>query len=112
MKVVTTSSPFGSAVRTGVLLALRVLDESYPRELARFLNRALSTVQKALASLENDGMVAARAVGRTRLYRLNPRVQARRELERYLDRLLETEDSLRSRAAEQRRRPRRAGKPL
>ncbi len=112
MKVTDTSSPFGSNARTRVLLALQLLRESYARELARLLDLNLSGVQKALQSFERDGLVAARAAGRTRLYRLNPRAFARRELERYLERLLDSETELRARAACLRRRPRRTGKPL
>jgi DNA-binding transcriptional ArsR family regulator len=111
MKVTNASSPFGSYARTRVLLALQLLTESYARELARFLDLSLSSVQKALRSLERDGLVAGRAAGRTRLYRLSPRAFARRELERYLERLLEPEVGLRARAAGLRRRPRRTGKP-
>ena len=112
MKVNVSSSPFGSFARSRVLLSLQLLVESYPRELARFLDLSLSSVQKALQSLEKDGLVAARSVGRTRVYRLNPRAFARRELQRYLVRLLEPEAGLRARAASLRRRPRRSGKPL
>ena len=93
-----------------MLLALRLPSETYARELARFLDLNLSGVQKALQSLERDGLVAGRAAGRTRLYRLNPRAFARREIEAYLERLLEPEAELRGRAAELRRRPRRTGK--
>jgi DNA-binding transcriptional ArsR family regulator len=112
MKVTGNSSPFGSYARTRVLLALQLLGESYARELARMLDLSLSGVQKALQSFERDGLVAGRAAGRTRLFRLNPRAFARRELERYLERLLESEAGLRARAATLRRRPRRTGKPL
>lgn len=112
MKVMANSSPFGSRARTQVLLMLHLLTESYARELARQLDLSLSGVQKALGTLERDGLVAARPMGRTRLYRLNPRAFARQELARYLDRLLEPETELRARAASLRRRPRRAGKPL
>lgn len=112
MKVTSNSSPFGSSARTRVLLALHLLSESYARELARLLDLNLSGVQKAIQSLERDGLVAGRAAGRTRLYRLSPRAFARRELELYLERLLEAEVELRARAADLRRRPRRTGKPL
>jgi DNA-binding transcriptional ArsR family regulator len=112
MRVTVTSSPFGSLSRTRVLFALRLLGESYARELARFLELGLSSVQKALRSLERDGLVAAGVMGRTRVFRLNPRAFGRRELERYLDRLLEPEAGLRERASGIRRRPRRSGKPL
>jgi DNA-binding transcriptional ArsR family regulator len=108
--MVTRSSPFGGRARTGVLLALRLLSESYPRELARVLETQLSGVQQALRGLELDGLVAARTVGRTKLYRINPRYFAYDDLQKYLLRLTEPEEGLRSRIELMRRRPRRAGK--
>ena len=110
--MVDISSPFGGQTRTRVLLALRLLDESYPRELSRALGLPLSGVQMALRGLERDGLVAARTAGRTRLFRLNPRYFAREELRHYLLRLTEPDDDLRQRLAQLRRRPRRTGKPL
>src|SRR5258708_36572359 len=112
MKVMMDSSPFGSATRTRALLALSLLTDSYARELARVLELPLSAVQRALEGLERDGLVAARTVGRTRLFRLDPRYFAQAELQRYLRRLSEPESELRRRVADLRRRPRRTGKPL
>jgi DNA-binding transcriptional ArsR family regulator len=112
MAVKVNSSPFGAQGRTRILLALRVLGDSYPRELARLLESPLSSVQKALRSLELDGLVAGRSVGRTRLYQLNPRYFAADALFAYLSRLSEPEQGLKDRAAALRRRPRRSGKPL
>ena len=110
--LVSRSSPFGGQTRTLVLVALRLLDESFPRELARLLKVPLNGVQQALRGLEVDGLVAAGTAGRTRLYRLNPRYFAREELEDYLKRLAEAETELVERTATLRKRPRRAGKPL
>lgn len=110
--MVDMSSPFGSQTRTRVLLALRLLDESYPRELARLLEVPLNGVQTALRGLERDGIVTGRTVGRTRVVTLNPRYFARDELTRFLLRLTEPETTLRTRAAQLRRRPRRSGKPV
>ena len=110
--VVKISSPFGGQTRTRVLLALSLLGQSYPRELARVLEAPLSGVQKALKSLEIDGLVAGRAVGRTRIVQLEPRYFARDALEAFLRRLVEPETVLRDRTATLRRRPRRTGKPL
>ena len=105
-----SSSPFGGQARTRVLLALRLLDESYPRELARVLARPVSGVQMAVRGLERDGLVAGRTAGRLRLVRLNPRYFAREELQRYLLRLAGAEARLQNRVAEMRRRPNAAGK--
>ena len=110
--LVSRSSPFGGQARTLVLLALSLLEESFPRELARLLEVPLNGVQQALRGLEVDGLVAARSVGRTRLYRLNPGYFAREELEGYLKRLAAAEAGLVARTAELRKRPRRAGKRL
>jgi len=110
--VITDSSPFGSATRTRVLLALGLLEDSYPRELARVLGLPLSGVQRALQGLERDRLVAARSIGRTRQYRLDPGYFAYADLRRYVMRLLEAEEGLRRRAGALRRRPRRTGKPL
>ncbi len=106
------SNPFGGALRTRVLVALQLLEESYPRELSRLLDASLSGVQSALLGLESDGLVAARSVGRTRQYRFEPRYFALRELRAYLERLAENEPTLSSATAQLRRRPRRTGKPL
>jgi len=110
--LVSRSSPFGGKTRTHVLLALRLLSESYPRELARVLDTSLYGIQQALKGLEVDGIVSGRNAGRTHLFRLNPRYFALEELRRFLLRLAEPELELKRRIDELRRRPRRTGKPL
>lgn len=106
------SSPFGGLTRTRTLIALALLETSYPRELARLLDSPISGVRQALASLERDGMVAGRALGRIREVRLNPTYFARDELATYLARLAEAESELQGRVRSLRRRPRRTGKSL
>ena len=106
------TSPFGSQTRTRVLLVLSLLEQSYARELARVLRSSLSLVQKALLSLEKDGLVAIRSVGRTRVVTLSPRYFARRELRAFLNRLAEPDDRLKKAVSTLRRRPRRTGKRL
>ncbi len=110
--VIGQSSPFGGQTRSRVLLALRIMDESYPRQLARLLEAPPSGVLKALRSLELDGLVVGRNVGRTRVFRINPRYFAYEELRRYLAKIAEPDEELRERADAIRRRPRRTGKPL
>lgn len=110
--VKTASSPFGSTSRTEALLALRLLGQSYPRELTRITGIRLSAMQGALRSLERDGLVVARLMGRTRVFEINPRYFARGALLTYLDRLVEPDRDLQRAIASLRRRPRRTGKPL
>lgn len=112
MVVKTASSPFGGQARTRVLVALRLLESSYPRELSRILDVPVSAVSRATAGLERDGLVAGRLVGRTRVYVVNPAYFAKRELDGYLLRLADADAELRSRVAQLRRRPRKSGKPL
>jgi DNA-binding IclR family transcriptional regulator len=111
--VVKSSSPFGAQARTRVLLALTLLGDSYPRELSRLLQLPLSGVQRALQSLERDGLVAGRSAGRTRLFRLEPRYFAFEKLDAFLRRLAEPEAGLQRRVMSLRRRPARtAGPPV
>ena len=93
-------------------MALQLLEESYPRELARLLRVPVSGALSALKGLERDGLVSARALGRTRVFRFEPRYFAVREMRAYLARLAEADPSLSRRAEQLRRRPRRTGKPL
>jgi hypothetical protein len=111
MSVKSISSPFGGQTRTRTLLALRLVGESYPRELARILDAPLSGVQQALRGLESDGLVVGRTLGRTRVVQLNPRYFAADALGAYLLRLTAPEVELRDRVSAMRKRPRISGKP-
>jgi len=112
MLVKTLSSPFGGQARTRVLVSIRLLESSFPRELSRLLSVPVSAASRALAGLERDGLVVGRLIGRSRVYTLNPRYFAKQELESYLLRLSDADAELRKRTAQLRRRPRWAGKPL
>ncbi len=108
---VISSSPFGGQTRTRVLLALRLLRNSYARELGRILDVPVAPVQRALRGLERDGLISGRPVGRTRLFTFNPAYLAKRELAAYLARLADADPELQRAVASLRRRPRRTGKP-
>src|SRR2546426_9389556 len=97
--LVSRSSPFGGQTRTLVLLALSLLEESFPRELARLLEVSLNGVQQALRGLECDGLVAARLAGRTLLHRIQPPDFRRGEVKDYLETLAEAETQLTERTA-------------
>ena len=112
MTVISHSSPFGSLTRTRILLALRLMGSSYPREMGRLMGTALSAVQGALRSLESDGLITGRSEGRTRLFELNPRFFAASELRALLDKLAAADRGLQDAIATLRRRPRRTAKAL
>jgi hypothetical protein len=102
---------FGGRNRTNVLVAIRMLGETYPSELAALLGLRLFSVQSILASLEREGVVVSRLFGRTRRVALNPRYFASKELDALLWKVGKQDAALQRMLASRRRRPRRAGKP-
>jgi hypothetical protein len=105
------SQLFGTSTRTAVLVAIRLLEGTYPSELAALLGVRLYTVQSILVSLEREAIIVSRLMGRTRTVALNPRYFAHAELSALLWRLGAHDVELQARLAARRRRPRRAGKP-
>jgi len=105
-------SLFGNPTKTGILTALALLNESYPRELARLLNVSLSAVQVGVDSLERQGVIATRRVGTERRVALDRRYPGSRELKDLLFKLLDAQPSLVESIRATRRRPRRRRKPL
>ena len=103
---------FGTEVRSGSLLVIGLLGESHASEIARILNRAVSRVQAALVSLEEAGVIVSSFQGNTRRVRLNPRLPVLDELRALLNKLGMVDGPLQQKLAEERRRPRRRGKPL
>ncbi len=102
---------FGNRNRTAVLVAIRMLEETYPSELAAMLGLRLFSVQSIVTSLEREGVLVSRLMGRTRTLRLNARYLAAKELDALLWRLGEADVALQKQLATRRRRPRRSGKP-
>lgn len=102
---------FGGRNRTAVLTAVRLLEETYPSELASLLDLRLFSVQSILEAYERDGVIASRMFGRTRRVTLNPRYIAYKELDALLWKLGQNDTALQSKLAARRRRPRRPGKP-
>jgi hypothetical protein len=94
-----------------VLVSLRLLDETYPSELAQLLGIGTYSVQRVLEALEGEGVVVSRLMGRTRIVKLNPRYFAADELGALLWSIGKRDADLQRLLAAKRRRPRRAGKP-
>jgi hypothetical protein len=103
----------GSAGSEKVLMFLFARDEGYAREIARFFETDLAPVQKQLERFENGGVLVSRPVGRTRVFSFNPRYPMLEELRALLRKTLQFyPDDIREKLLMNRRRPRRAGKPL
>jgi len=103
----------GSRSRERVLIFLRAREEGYSREIAKFFDTDLAQIQKQVDRLEFGGVLAARPLGRTRLYAFDPRYPFLKELKALLDKALSFyPPDLQESLLLNRRRPRRRGKPL
>jgi hypothetical protein len=103
----------GSKNAERVLLYIFARNEGYPREIARFFNTDLKSIQKQMDKLEAGGVLVSREVGRTRPYIFNPRYPFLNELKSLLEKALsfysvEEQEEL----TMNRRRPRARGKAL
>ncbi len=105
------SKLFGSPTRTSILIAVRMLEDTYASELASVLGLSLYSVQRVLTSLESEGVVAIRSLGKTRRVTLDPRYAAHGLLAALLWELGAQDEALQHALAGRRRRPRRSGKP-
>jgi hypothetical protein len=103
----------GSKNAERVLIYIFSREEGYPRELARFFNTDLKSIQQQMDKLEAGGVLVSRQVGRTRPYRFNPRYPFLNELKKLLEKTLSfysqnEQDELMM----NRRRPRARGKAI
>ena len=103
----------GSLNAERVLLFVMARDEGYASEIAKFFKTDLYGIQKQLDKFERGGVLASKTVGRTRLYRFNPRYAFLKELKAILEKALAFyPDEQQERIRVVRKRPRRTGKPL
>lgn len=103
----------GSTNAERVLLFLVARDEGYATGVAKYFGTDLYGIQKQLEKLEAGGVLASHTVGRTRLYRLNPRYPFLNELRALMEKALSFyPEAEQERLRVVRRRPRRKGKPL
>jgi DNA-binding transcriptional ArsR family regulator len=79
----------GSLVREQVLLFMHARGKGYAREIARFFNSSLDSVQKQLKRLEEDSVLASEKVGRTIVYSFDPEYPFLAEVGYLMERLIE-----------------------
>jgi DNA-binding transcriptional ArsR family regulator len=104
-------SLFGNEMRTALLLLVAVLEETYPAELAKYLSTTISSVQRTLDKLEDDGLIASRQRV-VRSVTLSPLYPPAKELRALLLRIAEGYPEYKHIKESRRMRPRRRGKPL
>jgi hypothetical protein len=107
------ASLLGSKNAERVLIFVFAREEGYAREMARFFEADLKSIQNQLDKLESAGVLSSREVGRTRPYTFNPRYPFLAELKSLLEKALTfypEEES--EKLIMNRRRPRGRGKTL
>ena len=103
----------GSLSCERVLIFLRARSQGYAREIARHFKTGLAPIQKQLDKLEQAGVLYSELIGRTRVYKFDPRYPFLSELGSFLDKVLEFYPGQQREALlMNRRRPRRRGKSL
>jgi DNA-binding transcriptional ArsR family regulator len=102
---------FGTKMRTGLLMLIAVLEESYPAELGRYLGSSIPSVQRTLDKVEEEGLIATRPLV-VRTVTLNPLYPAVRELRAFLLRLAEGYPEYQQIKESRRLRPRRHNKRI
>jgi len=106
-------SILGSESCEQVLMFILARSQGYPTEIANFFKVSKLPIQKQMAKLEIGNVLASHLVGRTRLYQFNPRYPFLKEVKALLEKALTFyPESLQEELRMNRRRPRRAGKPL
>lgn len=106
-------SLLGSKNAERVLIYIFAREEGYAREIANFYETDLKSIQMQLEKFEKSGLLASRAVGRTRPYVFNPRYPFLTELKALLGKALSFYSANeREELVMNRRRPRARGKAL
>lgn len=95
------------------LIYLLLQGPGYGKRIAEFFGMSTNTVQKQLARLEADGVIASRLIGKVRQYELNPRYPFMEPLKALLKSAAAAyPPEVTKLLMVQRTRPRQAGKPL
>ena len=103
---------FGSKDKEFVLQYLLSKNEGYASKIARFFDVTPSQITKQLEALESGDIIVGYQVGRTRLYKFNPRYYFYNELEALLKRARDAyPDELKEKLLFNRSAPRKKNKP-
>jgi len=104
---------FGTKARELTLQYLLSFKEGYAREIAKYFDLSLPSVQNQLKNFEDAGLALSKMQGRTKIYFLNPRYAFLEELTTLLNKAKEYyKPELKNKFEMQRKRPRRPEKPL
>ncbi len=104
---------FGTKNRELTLQYLFTFGEGYAREISKYFDVSLPSIQNQLQHFENHGLALSKMSGRTKIYYINPRYAFLSELKVLLEKAKTYyKPELKEKLQLQRKRPRRVGKPL
>jgi len=104
---------FGTKARELTLQYLFTFNEGYAREIAKYFNMSLPSVQNQLKNFEEGGLALSKMKGRTKIYFINPRYAFLDELTSLLNKAKQYyKPELKNKFEMQRKRPRRVEKQL
>lgn len=104
---------FGTQTAEFILLHLFHYGEIHARGLARDTNKSLSAIQNQLHKFEAAGVIVSKKIGNVRIYRFNKKFPLTKPLMELVQ-IVHSSMSLSDKADffSERKRPRRAGKPV
>ena len=111
---------FGSRSAAYTLLYIESYGSGYAAQIAKTFDLPQNAVKQQLRKFETDGILISYTIGRTRVFEFNPRSSTVQNLRQFLAAELEYLKSdlsslpseIYQQCFEQRKRPRRSGKPL
>ena len=103
----------GSLITEKALIFILERGNGYLREISQLFDIPATSLVKPLENLEAGGVLFSKEVGRTRVYAFNPRCFYVEELKALLSKAFQYyPNDLKEKLINNRRRPRRKGKPL
>lgn len=104
---------FGTKTRELILQYILYFESGYAREMAKYLQLSLPSVQNQLNRFEEGGVMLSKMSGKTKVFFFNPRYAFLDELTSLLEKAREYyKPEVKSLFEMQRKRPRRPGKPI
>lgn len=103
----------GTKNRELTLQYILCFESGYAREIAKYLDASLPSIQNQLNNFEDGGVMLSKMRGRTKVFFFNPRYAFLPELKSLLNKAKKYyKPELKEKFEMQRKRPRRVGKPL
>ncbi len=101
-------SILGSQSKEQVLLFITGRESGYAKQIAEYFKCSVTPIKNQLESLEAGGVLFSELVGRTKVFRINPRYPFKKEVTELIEKVISfMSDEDRERLLYSRKRPRR-----